>query len=245
MAKRGKIVRDPTAGPGLVMVQGRQHAFPLEGVWRSDALPRPGVIVDVEFDDAGRIRAMLAVPEARLAREQAEAALAFARSKGAEVGAGLVARFGLAQLAALALLVLGWFWLGAIRVEASILGHWQVTFWQALGALNAGRPLEALGARAPGAGAYGVGALLSLAGPLAAHIWHDKRAHLAALLPLAFMVLIALHLADAAGAGSTQALSLGAGAYVSALAGLYFALTGIRRFLVAQARDETVFYEND
>ena len=98
MAKRGRIVRDPTAGAGLVMVHGRQHSFGLEGVWRSDALPRPGVVVDVEFDDAGRVVAMMAVPDARLAREQAEAAIALAATRGA----GLVARLGLPQVAAFA-----------------------------------------------------------------------------------------------------------------------------------------------
>jgi hypothetical protein len=239
MAKRGRIMRDPTAGAGLVIVQGRQHSFGLEGVWKSDALPRPGIVVDVEFDDAGRVIAMMAVPEARLAREQAEAAIALATAKGA----GVVARFGVPQLVAFAVLLLGWFWLAAIGVDAPFAGQAKVTLWHALGALNAGRPFEVLpGGPAPSAGLYGVGALVCLAAPLSILVWNDRRAYLAALLPLAFMLAIAWPLFDLA---RSAAVSLGAGAYVALLAGCYLALASLKRFLVAAARDATVFYENE
>ena len=244
MAKRGRIVRDPTAGAGLVMVQGRQHTFCLEGVWRSDALPRPGVVVDVEFDDAGKVTGMRAVPEGRLAKEQAEAAIALATAKSA----GAMARLGVPQLAALTLLVIGWFWLAAIDVDGSQLGQAQLTFWHALGALAAGEPLAALRVGPPpGAGIYGLGALVCLAAPLSICAWNDRRAHLAALLPLAFMLVVALPLfalARQTGTAPPAAVSVGAGTYVSALAGLYLAMGGVVRFLVATAAEAPVFYEN-
>lgn len=234
-------MRDATAGPGLVIVHGRQHSFGLDGVWKSDALPRPGAVVDVEFDDAGRVTAMMAVPDARLAREQAEAAIALATAKGAS----LVARLGWSRLAALGLAALGWFWLGALEVDASLLGEWQVTLWHALGALNAGEGLEALrGATSPGAGLYGLAALACLAAPALAALWNDRRAHLAALLPLAFHLAIALPLASLA-RQTAEPVSLGAGAYVSVLAALYLAASGSKRFLVARAHDATVFYEKE
>ena len=233
-------MRDPTAGAGLVIVQGRQHSFGLEGVWKSDALPRPGIVVDVEFDAAGRVTAMMAVSEARLAREQAEAAIALATAKGA----GVVARLGLPQLVALGALALGWFWLAAIDVD----GQSQFTFWRALGALGAGNPVEALrSGSASSAGVYGLGALVCLAAPLSICAWEDRRAHLAALLPLAFMLAVAVPLGGLAreASPSPELVSLGAGAYVAVLAGLYLALTGVKRFLVATARDAAVFYENE
>ena len=240
MAKRGRIVRDPTAGAGLVMVQGRQHTFGLEGVWRSDALPRPGVIVDVEFDDAGQVTRMMAVPQGRLAKEQAEAAIALATAKSA----GVMARLGVPQLAALALLAVGWFWLAVIEVDGSQLAQAQLTFWHALGALAAGEPLTALRVGPPPrAGIYGLGALACLAAPLLICAWNDRRAHLAALLPLAFMVIVALPLFALARQTGT-AVSVGGGTYVSALAGLYLAMGGVVRFLVATAADAPVFYEN-
>lgn len=226
MAKRGRIVRDPTAGAGLVIVQGRQHSFGLENVWKSDALPRPGVVVDVEFDDSGRVTAMTAVPEARLAKEQAEAAIALATAKGTRI----LARLGLRQLAALGALAVGWFWLSAIDVDGSFRGQSQLTFWQALGVWDT-------------TGVYGSSALVCLAAPLLTGAWNDRRAHLAAVLPLGFVLAVAWPLVDLASQAGA-AVSLGAGAFVSVLAGLYLALSGVKRFLVAAAHDTAAFYEN-
>lgn len=178
MAKRGRILSDPTAGAGRVMVQGRQYAFGLDGVWKSDALPRPGVVVDVEFDEAERVCRMLAVPEARLAREQVEAVLASVMGKAAVAGAGIAPRYGPTQLAALVLLVAGWFLL-------------------------------------------------------------------VALLPLAFILIVVLQGIDLLRPVSAYAMSLGAGAYLAALASALFALAYLKRLLVAKARDEAVFNENE
>jgi hypothetical protein len=238
-------MRDPTAGAGLVIVQGRQHTFGLESVWKSDALPRPGVVVDVEFDDAGRVTAMMAVSEARLAREQAEAAIALATAKGA----GVVARLALPRLVALGALAVGWFGLATIDIDGSFPGQAQFTFWRALGALGAGQPLEALrSGSAPSAGIWGLSALVCLAAPLLMLAWNDRRAYLAGLLPLAFMLAVAVPLLDLArkiSAAGPELVSLGAGAYVSVLTAVYVALTGIKRFLVAAAREATVLYENE
>lgn len=178
MAKRGRILSDPTVGPGRVMVQGRQHVFGLDGVWRSDALPRPGVVVDVEFDESGRVSTMVAVPEGRLAREQVAAVLAAVTGKGSAVGAGIATRFGPTQLATLVVLVAGW----------------------------------------------------SL---------------LIALLPLAFILVVVLQGIDLVRPVSAYAMSLGAGAYLAALASALFALACLKRFLVARACDEAVFDENE
>ncbi len=41
MSKRGRILRDPSFGPGLVLVDGRQYPFPLERVWKFEVLPGP------------------------------------------------------------------------------------------------------------------------------------------------------------------------------------------------------------
>lgn len=194
MAKRGRIMRDPNAGPGLVIVEGQQYAFSLEGIWRSDTLPRLGVVVDVDFDPRGEVMAMTAVPEAQLAREQAEAALQGARQKGAQLASGMVGRFGAARLIAAALLVPGWWFLSTVTLDAAMLGRLQVTFWQLLGLLNAGNPMEMLagGGRGPGTGLYGLAAVLCLAGPFVSYFWKDRRAHLAGVLPLVFMAFVAL-----------------------------------------------------
>jgi len=80
MQKRGRILRDPLSGPGLLMVEGQQYPFSLEGIWRSEAPPTTGMVVDVEFDASSQITAVSAVAESQLAKEQAEVALKYLAS---------------------------------------------------------------------------------------------------------------------------------------------------------------------
>ena len=89
MKKRGKVLRDTSAGPGLLMVEGQQYPFALEGVWKSEVAPRSGLVVVVEFDQGGQIVAIIAVPESQLAKEQAEAVMTVAKEKGAALASGL------------------------------------------------------------------------------------------------------------------------------------------------------------
>lgn len=83
MKKRGKIVRDPRTGPGLLMIEGRQYWFCLEDVWKSEVPPAPGLTVQVELDRAGQIVAMIPVSESQLTQEPAQ------RSVDTSIGAGL------------------------------------------------------------------------------------------------------------------------------------------------------------
>ena len=114
MTRRGKVLRDTASGPGLLMVGGQQYPFTLEGVWRSEMPPRPGMVVDVDMEPAGQVTAVYAVPESQLAKEQAEAAMSAAKEKGAEVAAGLVAKFGIPHLVAAVALVLGWIYFATV-----------------------------------------------------------------------------------------------------------------------------------
>ena len=265
MSKRGTIMRDPSRGPGLVMVQGQQFQFALEGAWRSETLPRPGVVVDVTFDSIGQVATMAPVPETRLAREQADAALAFAREKGSAFASGLVARLGVPRLVAAALLVLGWFFLSTVSVDGGLLGQLKITFWQMLGFLNVSGPMQMLASPrgGPGAGLYGLVALLCLVGPFLAYFKSGARAHLAGLLPLLFMMGVTLvvwvrlssamdQASDLAGgeyasmyadmqrqarSDAMDAISVGSGAYLSLLAAVYFAAAGLRGFFVGLAAE--------
>jgi hypothetical protein len=263
MKKRGKILRDPVAGPGLLMVEGQQYSYSLEGVWKSEVPPKPGLAVDVDFDAAGQITAIHAVPESQLAKEQAEAAMLVAKEKGAALASGLVAKFGIPHLAAAGLLIVGWFFLSTASVDAAFLGKLDFTFWDVLGLLNAKNALEALGLgrHTYSAGIYGFFAIACLAGPFLSYFWKDKRAHLGAVLPLAFMIIVAFmvrsSLQSALGGANAQgmfaemqkqaqeeamkAISLGMGAYLSVLASLYFAGIGAKKFLVAKASDAQVY----
>lgn len=95
MKKRGKILRDPGTGPGLLMIEGRQYWFCREGVWRSKVPPKSGLAVDVKFDRAGEILAITAVSESQLADLQAKRCLSAAREAGAKILRKIAAKCGM------------------------------------------------------------------------------------------------------------------------------------------------------
>ncbi len=229
MTKRGRVLRDTTSGPGLLMMEGQQYRFSLEGVWKSETPPKPGVVVDVELDARGKVQGITVV--------------------------SLVTRSVMPSLAAAGLLSAACFLLTAASIQVPFPGKLEFTFWQILAFLNAGSIPQLLdGNRSPGAGVYGLVAILALLGPLIHHFWKDKRALLGGLLPLAFMVVVGIALRGgihgALGSGNEgsadvgkqtheamKAVSLGLGTYLSILASLYFAFTSAKGFLVATASE--------
>ena len=253
MTKRGKILRDAQTGPGLLMVEGQQYQFPLDGVWKSAMPPKTGMTVDVDFDQGGGIDGLTAVPDAQIAREQAEKVMAAGREKGGALVGEMVARFGVPALVAGAVLLISWFFLSAVSIEAG--EKVSYTFWQVLGLLNLSNPMQLMDpSYHPSAGLYGFLAFVSLAGIFLHYVWKDKLAFLGAALPLLFMLIAGLmarntvHSAFAAPAGmdpggfgqqmqneAMSAISVGIGTYISLLASLYFAVIGIKRYLAEKA----------
>jgi len=259
MIRRGRILRDTTAGPGLLVVDDTQLLFTLERMWTSAGPPARGMVVDVEVNGSNVV-SVAPVRRAQLAREQAERAFASARQGGAALAHGAVARFGLPALVAGATLVVGWFFLAAASLTTP-LGRIDFTFWQVLAAVNTGG--EAMMQRMAGIsspGIYGILAALALAGPFVRPFCNDRRAHLGGVLPLLLMLVVAwkaLHLGDPSGKDTTglasanptfvqsvardvrdeiwRSISLGFGAYVSAAAAAYVALVSVRRYLAATA----------
>jgi hypothetical protein len=128
MKKRGKVLRDTNAGPGLLMVEGQQYPFSLEGVWKSEAPPKPGMVVDVEFDPAGKIIGIAAVLESQLAKEQAEVVLAAARKHGGALASTMVAKFGVPSLVAAGLLIVALFFLTGLSMQSPFAGKLEFTF---------------------------------------------------------------------------------------------------------------------
>ena len=260
MTKRGKILRDATTGPGLLSVDGQHHQFPLDGVWRSPVPPTVGMAVDVEFAADTSILGIIQVSESQIAKEQAEAVVKAARQKGGVLVSGAVARFGLPLLIATALLIISWTFLGAVSVQ-TLFGKLSFTLWQVLGFLNADSPWESVmsGRGGPSAGFYGFLALIALAGPFLPYFWKDKRAALAGVLPLAFMIAVGIMLSSNmhSSIGGTldgqlgemqrqaqqemmNAISLGFGTYLSLLVSLYFTAVAAKQFLVTRASETEV-----
>ena len=252
MSKRGKILRDPTNGPGLVIIDGQQHTFPMEGVWRSASLPQPGTVVDVEFNVEGAVCAVTAVSESQLAKEQTERAMAMAKEKGSALASSAIAQFGMPTLIATGALLVGWFFLAAVTVDGGFVGKISFTFWHVLSLLNASNVMEALQSMSThgSAGFYGFLAIVALVGPFVGAFWKDKRAALGGVLPLLFMLMVALLVRNSLGSATNGApaemaaqmrseimkqISLGLGTWVSLIAAAYLGFLGVKRFLVAKA----------
>ena len=254
MSKRGKILRDTNAGPGLVNVDGQQHQFTLEGMWKSAVPPKPDMAVDVDFATDGTVSSVTAVPESQIAKEQAELVVAAARDKSKAIATAAVAKFGLPTLVATGLLIVGWFFLNTASIQTPA-GSFNYSFWQVLGYVNAGGAAQAIleGRGSPSTGLYGFLAIVALAGPFLHYFWKDKRAVLGGTLPLLFMLIIALMArsqigsiggADTAGIPpemlqqmrdeAMKAVSIGMGAYLSLLVGLYFSAVSVKSFLVSR-----------
>lgn len=259
MTRRGKILRDTNVGPGLLVVDGTQYPFMLEGQWRSDLPPRVGMMVEVELDSAGTVAGVTAVADSVIAKEQADLAMQAVKEKGGALAGAMVSRFGGRELAALGLLVLGWFVLTVGTFGGGVVGQVDFTFWQVLGFMNSGA--ASIGSRAMGGsastGIWGVIAIAALIGPFLHHFWADRRAHLAGLLPLLLMVVVLIKIYSGIGssAGSESplfgadgaefarqmrqemrnAISFGLGTYLSFGVAIYFGLGAVRRWLVARA----------
>ncbi len=206
MKLRGKILRDTSTGPGLLMADAKQYPFTLEGMWQSEQAPRVGMAVEVVFGEGGEIASIVPVADTQIAREQADLAVAAAKAKGAQLAGGMVARFGLHTLAATAALAVAWFALNTIAVQVGPGHKVGLSFWALLAVLNSPMGvLAGFGAAPAGTGFYGFLAAVALVAPLAPHFWHDRRAHLGGLAPLAFMLLVAVMAYSGISSGMSEA----------------------------------------
>ena len=177
--QRGRVLRDTNAGPGLLTCEGIQYVFTLEGMWRSDMPPRTGMMVEVTFDPAGLPVAVRLVPEAQLAREHAEQALAGVRRQGSVLAGTFKTRFAVPVLVAEVVMLLGFFVLPAVTisfVERSLSG------WDAIG----------IDVNTMGANDHGLLSLLAIVGlfaPMAVPFVQKRWARWLYCGPLAFSVI--------------------------------------------------------
>jgi hypothetical protein len=253
MKARGKVLREPNAGPGLVMIDGQQFRFWLDGIWRSETLPTRGLAVEVELDRSLQVTGMTPIAEPQVVRDQVEAVLSQPKHHRTEIAHGMVHKIGLSAILA-GLLLIGWCFLGTLSIPIPLAGTVNLTFWQLLGLVNTPRGLEAAaGKENLNAGMYAVFAVIALTGPFFHHFWKDKRAFLGGAAPLVFMLVIwfaarsTIHdfflpggagpyaeIAQAAGSEAMKNVSFSFGGYLSAMVGAYFAWTGLRQFFSAQ-----------
>ena len=248
MRKQGRVLRDPRLGPGLLMVEGRQVPFAMEGVWLSETPPRPGLLVDAEIDRHGTVREIRVAPESSHQRLEAEAASLLSANRAARARMSSA----LATLVVAGTLVAGWWFLTAVSIRTPLPERLDLTFWDLLGYINAGGGLDLLDPQdSPNPGVYGGLALFALMAALVQFWWKDRRALFGGLLPLILMVLAAIavrgplqkaiELATAAPGhsaalapdthrGILSSVSLGLGGYLSLSAATWVCFISLKNF---------------
>ncbi|HKS96584.1 MAG TPA: hypothetical protein VJV74_10705 [Terriglobia bacterium] len=246
MKTRGKVLRPPNGQPGLLIIDGQQYRFSLDGMWKDAIFPKPGLTVEVEMNQGLEIIAITAVADSTPPPERAEARL----QKRSGIPSNPLARIGARDLIALGLLAAGWFMLTTIAVAPPGEGPVNLTFWQVLRLVNSRNPLDwMVRGSLPSAGLYGLLTLLALGGTLVHHFCRQRIAALGGAAPLLLMMVVSTtarsdfqsafraygDVGKLAQAETTQAVSLGLGAYLSGLMSLYFAVVAVREFLAPPA----------
>ncbi len=177
--QRGRVLKNPDTGPGLLASDGKQYTFTLEGMWKSEFPPRPGMVVDIDFDSLGAPAGVHIVPDSQIAKEQAEQAIAGARRQGGERASSLKARSGASVLVAEAILLLGFFVLPSITIAFV---NRSLTGWDLIGVnVNAYNTSEH--------GFLSLVALLCLFAPLAVPFIRQTWSRWLYAAPLGFTVL--------------------------------------------------------
>jgi hypothetical protein len=258
MTKRGRVLRVPGDTPGLLMVEGQQFRFAIEGLWKSHVSPAPGLEVDVDLDGNSQLVAVAAATDSQLNRDQNEPGNAKAIRRTIQSFARIMAKCGVMKLAAIVVLIAAWSLLTNVSMQIPLVGRIDLTFWQVLGLLNKRNAMQGtyLRGESYSVGYYGWLAAVALTGPFLNRVWKDKRALLGGLAPFLFTLIVwilARSMMQNASAGSfsnthtdlgeavqsevMKIVSLGVGAYLSALAGLYLGVVSTKQFLSMQSAE--------
>ena len=248
MTKRGRVLRVPGETPGLLMVEGQQFRFAMGGLWKSEVPPAPGLVVEVIINDSSQVVAVAAVSDTHPGTQQEK--VTSSKAKAAQVVAQTIARCGAINLFALSSLIVAWCFITNVSTQVPLVGRLDFTFWQLLGLLNTRSALQAVDLRngIDSVGYYGWLAAVALSGPFLHSVWKDRRARIGGLAPLLFTIIIGVmvrSLMQNAFAGNFhtyadlgrglqpdvgKVISLGAGAYLSIIASLYFGIVGVAQF---------------
>jgi hypothetical protein len=137
---RGTIVKVPDATPGLIVVNGQQKSFTLEGLWKSPVAPAPNMTVEVELDAGGSLTAVRVVDAHQFGKDQMKELGNLAQERGKEAAemakqqlGALAGRMGPATLGAAALVWVAWFFFTVASIDGGG-GKLSFTFWKLLAA---------------------------------------------------------------------------------------------------------------
>jgi hypothetical protein len=191
----GVVIKEPSDTPGLIVANGRQYSFRLEGVWQSAVAPVINQSVELHLDGNGGIAAIRVVAGANNARKAVERLTDLAREHGPGVAeraqaaaTTLKQRMALYPLIAACVLVLAWFALASVSgvsYDTGGLSLWDISSLD----MNSIAKL-----RLKEHGALSLLGLLCLAGPFAAAFASKRLTLLAGALPLVFVVFTVIRI---------------------------------------------------
>jgi hypothetical protein len=187
---RATIIKVPDSNPGLLVIDGVQKPFVLEGVWMSPVAPSPNQVVDVVVDGAGAVTSVTAVDPQQLAKERMNQLGGAAQEHGkqaadlARAGFGaLAARMGKVALGASAVVWIAWFFLPAVVFSMFGVSR-SLTLWDVLGA-----DLGKQGYAGESHGLWALVGLVAIVSPFVAPFLRHPRARFLYAAPLAFVIL--------------------------------------------------------
>jgi hypothetical protein len=193
---RGTIIKVPDATPGLLMADGQQLTFVLEGCWKSPVAPAANMVVEVDRSETGAIAAITVVDSQQITKERLDQLSGLAQHHGKEAAAiarqgvgALAARMGTVTLVAAVALWVAWFLLPAFRIDFLFVSR-SFTFWQLLGINEANLSDPSAGNH----GLFSLVGLLAIAAPFAVPFITHPRAKLLNAAPLAYLIAAILGL---------------------------------------------------
>jgi hypothetical protein len=225
MKKRGKILRDPFSGAGLLMIEGRQYTFSAKQ-WNSATFPRPGFAVEVEVDSQNQLLSVAAVSDMRLSEGQAGKAMAIVTSRPDRHWSTWAPR--LIQFTGLGFLAASYVLLNAGSIQTPFQGKLAFTLWQLPNLRNAGGNADLLGTASYTVDPFSIAAIAAWAAPVFSICWKDRRTALSGVIPLCFIAMSAIRFL--LGVPDRMTVSFGIGSYVSAGTCLVLAINSVNIF---------------
>jgi hypothetical protein len=225
--KQGRILRDTSVKDGLVLVEKQQYLFRLEGMWRGDVAPKVNMLVDVEFNERGQLVGLQPASAPDVAVEQASRAIGAATETAKRIAEDAktdgvpfllqkAQQVGYGTLAAIAALLLGWFYFAAATMNMGAGGKLSFTFYQVLKLLNIEGVQDLMNlASGGGGGVYGLLCFAALLAVLLPWLSRNPKAGFGMMAPLVFMVVIAIiaHFKMKSGAENLQQAASSVGAH--------------------------------
>jgi len=242
---RGTIIKTPDSSPGLLVVEGQQKTFTLEGAWKSPVAPMVNMAVDIELDGAGFITGLTAVDSQQAAREKLKQIGGAAQEHGtvaverARQGIGaLAARMGKVALAVTVILWIAWFFTPALTIgEGLSNASKSFTFWDLVGL----DPNTNIVTTPASHGLFGLLGLLAIAAPFGSPFMRNPKARYLYAMPLGYLVIaVFVILSDfntffghiyssLADAMKVLSFSFGYGTYVLVITSLFLAARVLKR----------------